>query len=402
MASDCTLEVGTTLISDEVAAAAVFLRQWATASAMPFWASAGFDGSHDRFEERLTLEGWRLPEVPIRLMTQARQIYVYSLAFQRGWSVGADALLERAFSAMIRDFRHRDGCGGWVYSIWRDGSVADARRDLYSHAFVLLAIASYVAATGRQEVLQLADETLAFLDVHMAAPRSGGFVDAFPPVDSIRRQNPHMHMFEALLSLSECSGNVSYAGRAGELFGLFASRFFLPQYGVLGEYFDIYLRQLVPEAETIVEPGHHYEWIWLLRRFERVTGRSVEAFVEPLYVHADRHGYDRDGLVVDELFADGRVRTASRRTWPVTEAIKANVVEAAHGRLGAAAKAVKLATRSLPRFLTTTPAGGWFDRLDAAGQPSTDFMPASTLYHIVCAINELDGLAAEQTAQSGV
>lgn len=368
------------------------LRNWAGLKALPFWADAGFDRTHSRFEERLGLDGRRLPEVPIRLMSQARQIYVYALATRRAWFAGADELLEPAFASMVRDFRSRDGRGGWIYSIRRDGSVADERRDLYAHAFVLLAIASYVAATGRREMLQLADETLAFLDVRMAAPGAGGFLDALPPVDAIRRQNPHMHMFEALLSLSECSGNARYVGRAGEMLGLFASRFFLPSYGVLGEYFDGGLRPLAPEAETIVEPGHHYEWIWLLRRFERATGRSVQAFVEPLYAHASRYGYDGEGLVVDELFADGRVKTASRRTWPVTEAIKANVVEAARGRAGAAAKVLELSRKALPRFLTTTPAGGWVDRLDAAGQPSTDFMPASTLYHIICAIDELNAM----------
>jgi mannose/cellobiose epimerase-like protein (N-acyl-D-glucosamine 2-epimerase family) len=42
-----------------------------------------------------------------------------------------------------------------------------------------------------------------------------------------------------------------------------------------------------------------------------------------------------------------------------------------------------------PTFLSGATAGGWIDRLDAAGNPATDFMPASSLYHLPGAIDEL-------------
>ena len=35
----------------------------------------------------------------------------------------------------------------------------------------------------------------------------------------------------------------------------------------------------------------------------------------------------------------------------------------------------------------------WVDRLDEHGRPATDVMPASTLYHVMCAIDELDRFA---------
>ena len=185
----------------------------------------GFDREHGRFEERLTLDGQKLPEVSIRLLTQARQIFVYGLASRRGWSADA-TLVERAFKSMVRDFHDRDGRGGWIFSIHRDGSVSDPRRDLYAHAFVLLAVASYVRATGNTEMLHLADETLSFLDSSMAATQGGGFMEALPPTDGPRRQNPHMHLFEALLHLWAGSADPRHLARLDSLFDLFASRFF--------------------------------------------------------------------------------------------------------------------------------------------------------------------------------
>jgi mannose/cellobiose epimerase-like protein (N-acyl-D-glucosamine 2-epimerase family) len=363
------------------------LRDWAVQQALPLWASTGFDREHRRFEERLTLRGERIVDVPIRLMVQARQIYCYGLAAQRGWHEGALPLVEAAFQSMIRDYHRRDGADGWVFSVHRDGAVADGKRDLYAHAFVLLAVASYVRATKRHEALEVADETLAYLDRDLRAP-AGGYLDAVPPADALRRQNPHMHVLEGLLSLWAASGEARYLRRAQTIVELFRSRFFQPDHGILAEYFDVHLKPAPGVTGTICEPGHHYEWVWLLRWFERATGQGLQPFATALYVHADRYGYDGDGLIVDELRADGTVQLASHRAWPMTEAIKASVAEAALGRAGAADRAAELAGRLMDRFLL--PIGGWMDRLDAAGRPAVDFMPASTLYHVLCAVDELD------------
>jgi mannose-6-phosphate isomerase len=173
------------------------------------------------------------------------------------------------------------------------------------------------------------------------------------------------------------------------MFGLFAGRFFQADPGVLIEYFD---DRLVPASGVpgrVVEPGHHFEWIWLLRWYERESGTIVGRHVDALYRHAERYGSDRAGLIVDELLVDGSVKTASHRLWPMTEAIRAHLVEARLGRPGAAARAAALADLLFERFLSGAAAGGWIDRLDAAGRPATDFMPASSLYHLLGAIDEL-------------
>ncbi len=378
-------------------AGAAALVDWAIAHALPMWATAGFDAEHQRFEERLTLAGDRLPEVPVRLLSQARQVHAYAVASRRGWYGEARSLSERAFASMVRDYHRADGADGWVYSINRDGSVADGRRDFYSHAFVLLAIASHVGATGRTEALALADRTLAFLDGHMAAP-GGGYVEQLPPAGAIRRQNPHMHLFEGLLALWEATRDGRYLARLDGLFDLFASRFFDAGAGTLGEYFTDDLVPVAGEAGGIVEPGHHYEWVWLLRRFEQVADRRVQPYVDALYAHADRHGFDAKGMVRAEVAIDGTPRAGGRRAWPVAEAIRANLVEATLGREQGESRALRLVEVLRQRFLTREPAGGWLDRLDGEGRPASRFMPASTLYHLIGAVDELARYAAPRRA----
>ena len=334
------------------------------------------------------MAGQPVMDVPSRLMVQARQIFSYGLAGRRGWHPEAAVLVETAFASMVRDYHRRDGSDGWVCAVNRDGTVADPRRDLYAHAFVLLAVASYVMATGRREALGVADETLAFVERAMRAP-AGGYLDELPAAGNGRSQNPHMHMLEGLLWLWSASGENRYLARAEEIVDLFASKFFQAGPGALVEHFDADLAPAPGIKGRIVEPGHHFEWVWLLKRFEQASGRHMPEVTMPLYEHADRYGYADSGLIFDEVLVDGSPHTLSHRLWPMTEAIKANLAMATAGRSReeAQARAASLADRLAARFLT--PQGGWIDRLAPTGVAATDFMPASSLYHLLGAIDEL-------------
>ena len=77
----------------------------------------------------------------------------------------------------------------------------------------------------------------------------------------------------------------------------------------------------------------------------------------------------------------------------MAEAIKANLVEARLGRAQSERKATRLAVLLRDHFLTADPAGGWHDRLAHDGACLSRFMPASTLYHLACAIDELSQFA---------
>ena len=298
--------------------------------------------------------GEPIHDTPHRLTVQARQIHTYAVAQKRGWYRAGDKI-EQAYRSMLRDYRRERN---WAFSVHRNGEPCDPRRDFYAHAFVLLAIGSLVGLTGDRAPLAVADELLACLDTDFGAPE--GHLEALPVVAGPRRQNPHMHLFEALLNLWMNTRDPRYLERAGKIFDLFERRFFDPKAGVLLEYFD---DALAPAAERIVEPGHHCEWAWLLRWYQRETGTPVEHYVEPLLAHVERHGIDPVGLLPDELLADGTVRTASRRTWPMTEAIKAFAVHGRHGEGGSAGRPPAHATSCPAR----RPAAGWTGSTHRAG-----------------------------------
>ena len=363
------------------------LLDWFRTDALPFWGSVGVDWARGGFHERLDLDGRPLEQAPKRLMVQGRQLYVYCHAGVLGWYPDARRLADRCVDYMMASFYRPDGNAGFVHSLAPDGRVADATRDTYGHAFALLGFAWYHRLTGDRDVLNVANEVLEFLDRSLAAA-PGGYLDAMPPRDAIRRQNPHMHLFEALLALEAATRDGKYLARASQLFGLFSTRFFQRATGTLVEYLTEDLVPLVDARGNVTEPGHHYEWIWLLRNFTRASERDVESFCAALYAHADRYGWDAQGYVVDEVDTSGTIVKSDRRSWPHAEGLKANIVEGERGRAGCDQRAVHCISRLIDTFIGKPTRGGWIDHVDATGAPLVNMMPASTLYHLFGAAAE--------------
>jgi mannose/cellobiose epimerase-like protein (N-acyl-D-glucosamine 2-epimerase family) len=284
---------------------------------------------------------------------------------------------------MIARYKDRDGQPGFAFTVDVDGAVVDGKRDLYAHAFVILAAGAYYRLTGDDRAIALADEVLEFIDRDMAAP-NGGYVDCLPNPPARLRQNPHMHLFEALLALYEATGDAAYLGRAGEIYGLFRACFFQPGNGTIAEYFGL---DWSPEGGThaIWEPGHHMEWAWLLTEYERLTGTVTGRIVDRLLDVAYTHGVTEDGVIFDEVRGDGTPIKKSARTWPLTEAAKAQAVRLAHDPLASERLAAALDGLH-DRYLAPVSAGLWHDHFAEDGTLLTDYAPASTLYHIAMSV----------------
>ncbi len=363
--------------------------EWMTSTALPAWATIGFDAQAERFRERLDWNGGPL-DVPHRAMVQARQIYVYAHASHLGWYAPGGRLAEMAMASLVRDFgRLSDDQASFAFSVDRTGRAVSEARDAYTHAFVLFAIAWLYRVTGDASLLQLAARTNAFIKAELVDARHGGMFDVSPIVSREKRQNPLMHLLEAYLALERAAPGRGYLDDARQLIELFKTRLFSTPHGVLLEYFA---EDWAPHADAartdVFEPGHHFEWTWLLREYQELSGHDLATWGDQLYDIARERGIAPDGLVYDELATDGTVRKHSHRVWPHTEAIKAAVVRHADGDPSAQPFADAMAGGLLDHFLDRSFAGGWADHVDAAHRPLVDYVPASSLYHLFFAAAE--------------
>jgi mannose/cellobiose epimerase-like protein (N-acyl-D-glucosamine 2-epimerase family) len=363
------------------------LRAWIVERALPLWATAGLDARRGGFQERLRLDGTPDLACDRRLMVQARQAYVYAHAAVLGWHDGAARLALRGVGHMLASYRGRNGLPGFADSLTAEGAVADARRDTYAHAFVLLALGWTIRATGDARFLPVVDETLAFVDEHLTAP-DGSLLEGVPHCLP-RRQNPHMHMFEAMLALHETIAHAGALPRARRILDLLRVKFVDPETQTLREYFDAHWQPAAGQAGDVIEPGHHAEWAWLLRKYQRLSGERGDDLANALTATAARFA-DARGLLIDEADRSGALRKPSRRLWPQTEMAKAWLAAHEAGQGGAAERAGAVLQALADDYLAGPFAGGWHDRLDADGRPDVPFVPASAFYHLFTAIAEAD------------
>ena len=367
------------------------LKDWIVERALPLWSHAGFDPRHGRFQERLSLSG-KPVEVPHRAMVQARQIYVHAHAAHLGWLPEGGALAEVAMASLIRDFCIRSNHqASFAFSVDSGGTVVSKTRDAYSHAFILFALAWTYRLNGDPALLTLADDVIAFMDQHLRDPRHGGLFDRHPVLERSKKQNPLMHLLEAYLALDDVAPGCGYLERAKELVSVFKQRLFDEKAGVLLEHFaEDWSAHPEWSKRSLFEPGHHFEWVWLLSAYQQRTGEDLGPWIGTLDDVGHRHGVSDRGLIFDELDADRRVLKSSHRIWPHTEAMRAAAARHSAGHPGAKALASTMGRVLRDNFLDRPVAGGWTDRISASGEALSDDMPASSLYHLFLAAAEVD------------
>ena len=351
---------------------------WLSTRALPLWSTAGFDARNASFVERLALDGSPQPDVPRRLMVQARQIHAFATAARNGWFHGGADLALRAGETMIARYHARGGLEGWAFSVDRSGNVVDERRDLYAHAFVVLALSALARIDPAARYRDLIRGTMAFLEREMAHP-AGGYVEQWPVVALPRRQNPHMHLLEAFLSLAETGDCGDVRGPITTLLDLFDRHFCPAGCSGMREYYE---GDWTAVGEPRFEPGHHFEWIWLLTRYTTLSGIATDDRIGRLMGPALR-GIDARGRVVEHVAADGRAASTCR-LWAAMEAAKAFATP--QGRTVRPTGLSDALAAGWHAFLDPAVSGGWWDRVATSGVALDAYVPASSLYHICTAI----------------
>ncbi len=360
---------------------------WLSQRALPFWTSTGYDSSCGLFHERVALDGTPFFHLPRRLMVQCRQMYVLAHASMLGMCDG-QPLLERTFTRVLDWYRRGSKDGRWVFSVHLDGTIADPRCDSYTLAFVLMALAWLYRLRPDAQLLGYVDEIYAMLDGPLAA-RGGGVVDGLPRSDQLRRQNPNMHLLEAYLFLYEATWRKSDLDRALALYDLFASKLFDWPHSALPELHDHEWHTAEPEMAWF-EPGHHFEWVWLLRRLARLAPVCVDSCAEALLARASTEGVDGEGFAIDRVQILSGQQTLSRRCWSTCEYLKASVAEMELGRSSGLEAKIVSALRALRMgFLASAKPGLWVDRIDEHGNSIFTDVPASTFYHLFLAFSEV-------------
>jgi mannose/cellobiose epimerase-like protein (N-acyl-D-glucosamine 2-epimerase family) len=367
------------------------LRRFLVDEFLRLWSERAIDRERGGFHNGLDASLRPTRDEHKRLLTQTRLIY----AFSHGALLGApDWALDAARHglAFVREKFRDPHHGGYYRSVALDGAPLDRGKDLYEHAFVLFALAYYARASGDHDALLEARAVLDLVQTHLAA--SEGFLDGasqdWRPLAGTRRQNPHMHLLEACLALAEVDGDARWLELARDLVALMQRRFLDTARGCLVEFFS---DDWQPEPGTtgrILEPGHHFEWVWLLHAYARAAGDDAPlGAAKQLFGFAQRHGIDPSyGGAYDQIDLDGAVRVDSKRLWPQTEYAKALAARAETGSDPAALDALRGALTLLFERYGSRDHAGFGEHAERDGRLRAGFMPATSVYHVTFVLSE--------------
>lgn len=375
---------------------------------LPFWLERGTGDAPgsvaDFFDAELIAQS---PQQRLRCL--ARQIHVFSHAAMEAPGRNDEYLAAARASVDYLTAHYLHPEGGWRENLSspETDTLSDIRT-FYDQAFVLLAMASYYGASGETRALEVATQTFHYLEETLWQESEGSYVDshadALSPEDSVvRQQNPHMHLLEACLEMLEFAESQPevrevYEAKAEQLIALFRERFIDPEQGFLYEAFTADGSPRPETASQEIEPGHQFEWVWLLHRYAGLTGdETVIPYADGLYEFAVQNGVDRGTYgemkgIHYQVTAEGDVAGegdfhGSKRVWAQTEALKAFAVRWEQGDELAGKHLQKLLQYCFTEHVEAdNPL--WREHLSQAGEPLRDTYPATSVYHIALGLTE--------------
>jgi len=298
----------------------------------------------------------------------------------------------------------RDPDGGCRFAVHPDGTPiatpeATLRRT-YDQSFVLLALATLWAVDPGFVAQGEVEACISFVETTLSDTANGALwendqmaaLGALP--GDLRAQNPHMHMLEAVLQCLELTGDAVWTARAKKLVAAGQRYFIDPATGAVREFVGHDLAPLDTPDGQRREPGHQYEWAWLLLRYGDLSGDAdARRLVAPMAGFAARFGWCEDGpmagALYDALDADGRVTEARHLLWPLTEAGKYfAAVARTTGDAAAAQKAREIADVIFGRYFAPDGAPAWVNQFDRSGHVTWDAGLSRLLYHVALFVVE--------------
>jgi mannose/cellobiose epimerase-like protein (N-acyl-D-glucosamine 2-epimerase family) len=372
------------------------LEAWLFERVCPFWINATV-AETGGFYESLDGDGKTVFGNERSTLNQARLTYVFSHAHFMKPSAPLRKSAAHGFLFLSNTAQITGEASRWHRKISVDGTVLDETHDFYDHAFVIFSMAWHYRAFGNARALVLADRAYQFLESHLLDPSYGGFFEEYPVKEGLvklpRRQNPHMHLLEATLAMFESTRLPLWLSRSTALVELFKKYFFDKKSGSLIEYFNSDWSPVEGERGLLREPGHHFEWVWLLHQYFRNTAdpRILE-YAQCLFNFGTKYGIDREGplsgLVFDTVDSSGIRVADSKLLWPQTEYVKACIAFAEWKNEIFCGDEVYAHIRKIYRFYFREDGSSWQNQLSRSGAPLQRGTPTRILYHLFLAIAE--------------
>ena len=315
------------------------MRRELTGNILPYWMnkmSCPSGGLYGRIDGQDNLD----PDAPVGGIMTARVLWTFASAYRvlNGSATTSAAALDdyhdmavRAKKLLIDSFFDTEH-GGTYWSLTPDFKPHDTKKQIYSIAFAIYALAELYRACGDEEALEYAIKLFHSIEEHSYDPAEGGYFEAFTknwePIEDMRlsdkdaneskTMNTHLHVLEAYTGLYRVWKDSLLETRLRDLIEVFEEHI-LGADGHLKLFFDNSWNC----GYDIVSYGHDIEASWLLHEAASVLGdEKVLARVEklvPTIVKAALEGFSlTEGLIYEK---SSEKADKDRHWWVQAEAV---------------------------------------------------------------------------------
>lgn len=263
------------------------------------------------------------------LTMHSRMVYTMLVGYEATHDARYLEAARRGADFMLASY-HDPVNGGFYQIVDKTGKPVSMHKSSYGHAFALLALAHAARVTGEQKYKDAA--LAAWQDIRRGLREPGGGLRGAAPPDfapakpAKHSQNPLMHMFEALLALSDATGDQQVLADTRELGDFVLNQLMvgLPDGGAyIPEWYDEQWKPL-QDNDGFTDLGHQFEWSHLLRSADKLGLSPVYSGVaDRLLKFAIAKGYDeQDGGIFYSMSNSGQV-DRSKYWWQQAEGMKA-------------------------------------------------------------------------------
>lgn len=243
------------------------------------------------------------------IVTQARMVWFYAKLARTGYRKEDMLVAADIGFRFLRDRMWDRQHGGFYWEVDATGTQRiKPKKHLYGQAFALYALSELYLASGRGEVLSLANRLFDVLEKKAHDSKHGGYRESFkedwtPDAEpgymgdsSLKLMNTHLHLMEAMTWYVRASQSHAAYSRLRELIDIEASavvRKHLP--ASTDKYNPDWSPRLEIPQYARVSYGHDLENVWLIMDALEAMGQPVQPFADlfrELWRYSLQYGYD--------------------------------------------------------------------------------------------------------------
>jgi mannobiose 2-epimerase len=292
------------------------------------------DDVHGGFYGQIKGDGQLVQDADKGGILNARILWTFSAAYRSLKNPDYLATAMRSRDYILLHFFDSD-FEGTYWSIDCQGNPLDAKKQIYSQAFFIYALAEYYQVSADYQCFEAAINLFWLIEKYSFDPVSNGYIEAcsreWKPLDDMRlsekdanekkTMNTHLHILEAYTNLYRIWKDETLARQLKNLINIFLDKIIDNKTWHLNLFFD----ENWAVKSSITSYGHDIESSWLL--YEAALELHDPALIEKTkeiclkIVEAAKEGLHADGsLIYEKDNATGHT-DFERHWWPQAEAV---------------------------------------------------------------------------------